>query len=338
MTSYRRGQLVSQDFYRDIVSPTLDRVHPDLPHAAALLGRGSEVQGFDDPMSTDHFFTARVQVVLAGEAYRQHGPSIEAALRSAIPDTFAGLQTDIQVQSIADLVGSLVGQGVGLEAAPSAADWLTLNENNLRMLTVGPVHHDDIGLQQIRDRLAYYPHDVWLYLMIAAWWRVHPEANQVGRTGYVGDELGSAVIASRIVGDLMHLCFLLERQYEPYPKWFGTAFARLKCAPTMIPLLTAVQQATNWQERQDALLECYREVAAMHERLAITKPVTTEIGGAWGRPFLLRWGDFPGALRDAMTDPEAIALADRWPVGGIDRVRDVLWSPRQRPQLLALVG
>jgi hypothetical protein len=44
------------------------------------------------------------------------------------------------------------------------------------------------------------------------------------RAGFVGDELGSALIGSRLVRDIMNLCFLLEKQYAPYPKWFGTAF------------------------------------------------------------------------------------------------------------------
>ena len=121
------------------------------------------------------------------------------------------------------------------------------------MVTAGAVYHDEVGLQALRDRLAYYPHDVWLYLLIAAWWRVHPEANLMGRAGFVGDELGSRVIASQLVHDLMHLCFLLEKQYAPYSKWFGTAFSQLECASSLTPVLQAVLNADTWSERQDAL-------------------------------------------------------------------------------------
>jgi hypothetical protein len=35
----------------------------------------------------------------------------------------------------------------------------------------------------------------------------------MGRAGYVGDELGAALIGSRLVRDMMRLCFLMERQY-----------------------------------------------------------------------------------------------------------------------------
>jgi hypothetical protein len=40
--------------------------------------------------------------------------------------------------------------------------------------------------------------------------------------------LGSRIVAARQVRELMRPGFLLERNYWPYPKWFGTAFGRLE--------------------------------------------------------------------------------------------------------------
>jgi hypothetical protein len=62
-----------------------------------------------------------------------------------------------------------------------ARDWLTFSDQRLPMITAGAVYHDEVGLQDVRDRFTYYPHDVWLYLLVAGWWRVHPEVNLVGR-------------------------------------------------------------------------------------------------------------------------------------------------------------
>lgn len=135
---------------------------------------------------------------------------------------------------------------------------------------------------------------MWFYLLIAAWWRVHPEVNLVGRAGFVGDELGSALIASQLVHDLMQLCFLMEKQYAPYSKWFGTAFSRLPCASDIGPILRSVLRAENWPERQEALAAAYRSVAAQHNRLGVTSPVEIEMQQMWNRPFAVPWGDFLG--------------------------------------------
>ena len=62
----------------------------------------------------------------------------------------------------------------------------------------------------------------------------------------------------------------------------------------------------------------------MHNRREITAPVELGIEQMWGRPFTVLWGDFPGALAATIQDPEVRRVADRWPVGGVDRLRHVL--------------
>ena len=52
----------------------------------------------------------------------------------------------------------------------------------------------------------------------------------MGWAGFVGDEIGSALMGSRLVRDIMRLAFLMEREYIPYAKWFGTAFTQLNSA------------------------------------------------------------------------------------------------------------
>jgi hypothetical protein len=161
--------------------------------------------------------------------------------------------------------------------------------------------------------------------------------NLTGRAGYVGDELGSAGIGAQLVQDLMRLCFLLERQYAPYSKWFGTAFGRLSCGPSLTPLLQDVSRASSWQQREEALAAAYRAVGELHNRRGITAPVELGVEQLWGRPFKVVWGDFPGALSAAIRDPEVRRIAERWPVGGIERVRDVLHRARDRRHLLGLL-
>lgn len=90
------------------------------------------------------------------------------------------------------------------------ADWLATPTQLLAEVTAGVVFHDGLGqLAPARANLDWYPHDLWLYLLACQWQRVSQEKAFVGRCGEVGDELGSAVVAARLVRDLMRLCLLV---------------------------------------------------------------------------------------------------------------------------------
>lgn len=43
----------------------------------------------------------------------------------------------------------------------------------------------------------------------------------------------------------MQICFLMERQYAPYPKWFGSAFGQLDCASHLKPVLERVLRSAS---------------------------------------------------------------------------------------------
>src|SRR4051812_34493876 len=164
----------------------------------------------------------------------------------------------------------------------------------------GAVFHDGLGtLAETRGLLTYYPYDIWLHLLAAQWARISQQEPFVGRTGEVGDELGSALMAADLVQDVMRLGFLMERRYAPYSKWFGSAFARLECASRLRPHLAAVLSAHGWHDRQQHLVRAYEIIAAMHNDLGITEPLSTETSRFHGRPFLIIHADrFADAIRN----------------------------------------
>jgi hypothetical protein len=358
VSAFIPGLELGRLFYQEAVRPILEATVPGLPHSTALLGRGSEVLGFDDEMSTDHYWAPRVMLFLREEEHARHSEAICAALRQRLPRRFRSYSTEVSPPGPQDdrprapqavdrgpvehYVDVLTLRGFfqehldfDIDEEIEPADWLTFAEQRLRMFTAGVVYHDEIGLQTVRDRFAYYPHDVWLYLLAAGWCRIRPEENLVGRAGFVGDELGSALIGSRLVSDLMGLCFLMERQYAPYRKWFGTAFARLACAAELSPILWKALRAETWPDREAALMAAYEQVAAMHNALQITEPVPTKVHQIWNRPFKVLWGGFPAALRAQIKDPAVKRIAERWP-DGVDQVREILWGPRCRRSLRRL--
>ena len=145
----------------------------------------------------------------------------------------------------------------------------------------------------------------------------------MGRAGLVGDELGSALIGSRLVRDIMRLCFLMEKKYAPYAKWLGVAFEKLTCSPEMRPHLVAAISAKTWQEREAALSGAYSQLARQHNALAITEPMPVEVSVFHSRPFKVIHGDqFAKAIRSRIVDPTVKAIASKPLIGNIDLLSD----------------
>ena len=355
------GLRLSRSFYLEAVKLVLDASFPDLQFSAALIGSGSEVLGFDAEMSTDHHWGPRVMLFLEEGDYQQYHKAIHEALRNELPTRFHGYSTNFTVPNAADNNVQLLKEvdhgpinhrveiltirgffrgdlNFDIEESIEPADWLTFPSQKLRSITAGAVFHDGIGLQAARDRFRYYPHDVWLYLLACGWNRIGQEEHLMGRAGMVDDEIGSAIIGSRLVRDVMLLCFLMEKQYAPYAKWFGKAFTQLKCAADLSPILGRVLLAEAWQEREKHLAAAYEYVAEMHNRLGITETLPARVSSFFGRPFLVihLGGDFAEAIRMRVTDPVVRRIAERKLIGSIDQISDstdILSDPRWRTTL-----
>jgi hypothetical protein len=342
MPDFIPGLELSRRFYHEAVRPILDQHTPGLPHSAALIGSGSEVLGYDTPMSSDHHWGPRLLLFLSAADHTRHAAALDAALRDHLPTLFAGYSThfsppnpdDNGVQLLVPLEHGPVNHRVEITTLtafcasvlafdpardPDPLDWLTFPTQSLLELTAGAVYHDEVGLNSLRARFAYYPDAVWRYLLAAGWTRIGQEEPFVGRTGDVGDEIGSQVIAARLVRDVMRLCFLIERRYAPYPKWFGTAFARLDCAAALLPPLQAALRAESWRERERALGTAYEGVAALHNALRLTDPLPAQVSPFHGRPFNVIHGErFAAALKATIHDellrriPFDIGAVDQW--------------------------
>jgi hypothetical protein len=203
-----------------------------------------------------------------------------------------------------------------------ALDWLTFSEQALLEVTGGRVYYDGLGeLEKVRAGFAYYPKDIWLYRLASQWQRISQEEAFMGRCGHIGDELGSRLIAARLVRDLMKLGFLMEKQYAPYSKWLGTAFARLECGPRLSPLFTQVLAASPWTERQKHLDKAYLILAETHNELGLTDPLDSKISDFSNRPYHVLFADrFADAIKEVITD-ETIKNIN-FDIGGVDQFAD----------------
>ncbi len=313
-----QGVELSRRFFAEVVEPWLARAFPGLAHAAALIGPGSEVLGFDDAMSADHDWGARVLIFVA-----------EAGLADRIADGFAAggpqaflgapvIRGGVEVWTLEAYVRATLG--LEPEEPRDNLAWLGLAEQRLLAFTAGAVFRDDDRrLTALRARLAAPPRDVSLYKLAGQWRRIAEEQPFVGRAGLRGDELGSRIIAARLARDAMRLAFQIEGRYAPYPKWFGSAFAQLPCAVGLTPLLERALAAQDWKRREAVLAETFAALARL--QLARGWPgAPSALGLFHDRPFTVINADaIIAALRAEIADPALRALPV---IGALDQVTD----------------
>jgi hypothetical protein len=316
-TPFIPGLELAGSFFAEVVRPLLAEAFPRLPYAAALLGPGSEVLGYDSVRSTDHNWGPRLQLFLAVDDNGRHAAEITATLAGRMPASFRGYPTAFPSTEepdglarhrvmVTELGAWLTGQlGFDPRQPITVADWLATPTQRLAEVTAGAVFHDGPGeLGRARARLSVYPHDVWLYVLACQWQRIAQEEAFPGRCAEAGDELGSAIVTARLARDLMRLYLLMRHRYPPYSKWLGTAFAQLPEAAAVTPHLTAAVAAISWPARQQHLGRACETAAAMHNELGITPPLNTRTRGYFDRPYqVLDAGRFTAALREAITDP-----------------------------------
>jgi hypothetical protein len=337
-----KGLELSKLFYKEAIKPIMDRVFPEIAYSAALLGAGSEVLGFDTSQSMDHDWGPRLMLFLSEGDHASYREEIDQTLSRELPAEICGYPTSFEPYEDGTVGMKLSAAGHihhkvliltcrsffrdVLHFDPTGdiapVDWVSTPEYHFLMLTAGRVFYDGLGqLEPLREKISYYPDEVWYYLLAGQWQRIGQEETFVGRCGQIGDELGSNLIAARLVRDLMRLCFLMEQKYAPYIKWFGHAFANLDCAGRLAPLFSNVLEAGSWEERQEYLNTAYKFVAEMHNSLGITAPLPDKVSQFHNRPFfVIHAEDFANAIREAITSKEVLALPEY--LGAFDQFVD----------------
>lgn len=358
------GHRLSQALYADVVAPLLARDFPGLPYAAVLVGRGSDVLGYDTERSADHDWGPRLCLVLQEPDIADHAEPVLLAIESELPDTVLGITVNhrgsaqrpdgevtfnntagrvrphgITVQTLPALLEPLLGPSATAHRADlDPATWLSLPQQALLEVTAGPCFRDDTGeLTAVREHLAFYPHDVWLHLMAARWQRIAQLEAFVGRAGELDDDLGSRLLTASLVRDVMHLALLQERRYAPYPKWLGTAYRSTSAAAVLTPDLEAAITAAGRDGREAGVLAALMELGRRHDALDITDRVRAEPQQFFERPYRVLFVEqYSDVLHAAITDPAVQRLPHD--IGGIDTLTDstlALANPSLRQHLAA---
>lgn len=334
--SFIPGLQLASLYYAELVRPLLDEEFPGLRYTAARIGRGSEVLGLDSARSTDHDWGPRLQLFVpdddeAADLCRR----VTDMLRARLPAAFRGYPTvfprsghpgapashRITVAGLRQWLSRTLGFDPALPVG--LPDWLSAPTQVLAEITGGEVFHDGLadsdgsdedpapgGLGAVRTALAWYPTDIWLYVMACQWQRIAQEEAFPGRCAESGDDLGSAVITARLARDLMRLVLLMQRRYPPYSKWLGTAVARTAAADQLLPALRAAVSAASWPDRERAMSAAYEAAARLHNTIGVTPHLDPAVRPRYfDRPYaVLEAGRFVRALRDQISTEEVRQL------------------------------
>ncbi len=365
MSKFIKGLALARAFYHQAVQPLLAAQFPKLRYSAGLIGSGSEVLGYDTEMSTDHHWGPRVMLFLSAGDQREQGDAISAMLSRKLPYRFMGYSThfsepktgegDAGTQILEDICQGAINHrvenltldqfmrhhlGIAAGHPMKPADWLSIPQQKLLSFIAGELFQDDLGIDAVRRRFSYYPHDVWLYLLACGWSRISQDEHLAPRAGVMGDELGSALIAARLVRSIMQLCFLMEKRYAPYPKWLGTGFAELGCAEALTPILRDIQTGAGYQVREQRLCAAYEMLNQQHNALQLTAPIQPAVKPFHKRGFMVSQGwRYSAALTDAIDDENVKGIAANTQMGSIDQFSDntdLREGAHLRPKIAAL--
>jgi Domain of unknown function (DUF4037) len=350
------GLELNRLFYWEAIRPILANRFPDLVYSSGLLGYGSDVLGYDTVVSTDHEWGPRALLFLTEDDHVALAPAIDEALQQELPPTFRGYSTSFSAhdaRGVRHMTPGTAGHiahhvelytlrsflhrelGIESERTLAACDWLTFPEQRLLHVTAGAVYHDGLQLlEPLRKRFHYYPEDVWRYRLAAQWTRISQEEAFMGRCADVGDDLGSRIIAARLVREVMKLRFLQVRRYAPYSKWLGSAFARLPGADSLGPYLSAALTAGTWQEREQSLSAAYELLATWQNTLGVADVQSPQTTDYYGRPYQVIYaGRFAAALVAGIQDADVKRLVTSCGlIGGLDQFVDCT-DVLERPDL-----
>ncbi|NPV02775.1 MAG: DUF4037 domain-containing protein [Brevinematales bacterium] len=321
------GLELCEGFAFDIVKPLLDKEFPSIAYSAALIGYGSDVLGYDNPASMDHNWGPRMQIFLAEKDITNYTDKINVFLRQNLPPEFKGFPTNfsqprydhtqtmegkagppinhlIEIVSLNTYIKKYLGK-ININDIKSA-DWITLNDQQLLELTSGRVFHDGLGtLLPLRERINFYPRDVWLFRLAQLWKRIWDEEPFVGRCIENEDFSGLKILAARQTETIITICFYIEKHYFPYSKWFGSAFKRLDCYQEIRGLAETALTENEPARIEDALCLLYEKTVELNNRQGDLPHLGNRIRDFFGRPYKVIFAEtIVAALKESITDPE----------------------------------
>ena len=303
MAKFIKGLNLSEQFFKEIIKPIIKNEFPNLKYSASLIGRGSEVLGFDDQQSVDHDWGPRVMIFINE---KDKNKKIKQCIEKELPYTFKGfpvsftlanhkwgvrlpekkntgkINSRIDVYTLDEFFKKYLYFNINKKL--SIKDWLIFPQQKLLTLNKGKIFYDKLGLKKVLKQFKYYPKEVWHYILASQWNRIGELSALHFRTYETGDKLGSQVIASKLVQLLMEIWFIYNKEYIPFDKWFGRKFSELPKSSIFIENFSIILTYTDINKRKKHLDKVYSMIAKFHNSLNFPK-IPTKTTQFFDRPY-----------------------------------------------------
>ena len=228
-----KGLELSRLYYDEIIRPFLETQAPELAGriAVGLVGEGSECFGYDDELSRDHDWGARVCLWLNQADYQQFGDVLAKRLRELPADFHSYPVCWIPGRNGMLEISAFFQKYLRKGTAPeTVGEWLSIPEHYLATASNGEVFADPAGefLATWNDLRQGYPEDIRLK-KLAARCMVIGQAGQYNYPRLVRrDDLVAAQLAlSEFIHAVISAAYLLNNRYTPFYKWMNRGLKEL---------------------------------------------------------------------------------------------------------------
>lgn len=243
-----QGLELCEEYFKEYGLPMLqDKFGKYLPQiAVGLVGEGSDCFGLDDEFSRDHDWGPGFCLWLPDDLYEAIGASLQQAY-DELPKQYKRY-TRIETKEGRNRTGvkkvsDFYQNYLSYVFPKTEEEWFTLQEELLAVVTNGKVFMDEAGaFTMIRNYLKqYYPQTVYIKKLGMELIK----AAQCGQYNFIrmlnrGDKVTARLYLSEFMEHILHIVFLLNRQYAPYKKWLQKKAASLQVLPELTDILNAI--------------------------------------------------------------------------------------------------
>lgn len=227
------GLELSRFYFQDVIKPMLlEQFSDDFERiAVGLVGEGSECFGYDDEISRDHDWGAKVCLWLDSVEYQKNRDIMQRKLLQ-LSDTYQGypvcwIPGRSGVLNISSFFRKFLDTDSPLQ---TVGQWLHVPEHHLAAASNGEVFHDPIGKFSAiwNDLRLGYPEDIRLK-KISAYCMLIAQSGQYNypRLMRRNDTIAMNFALNEFIRAVISVVYLLNKKYAPFYKWMFHGMKRL---------------------------------------------------------------------------------------------------------------